>query len=127
MAVVFRDNSESVKDAARRAVVTALEMIGSTAEGYAKESCPVDTGRLRASISHAVQEDTVYVGTNVEYAPYIEFGTGRHATMGGGSLVTFDKKGNPHDYKGRVAVPFLKPAISEHTGEYEQMIKDILG
>ena len=46
-----------------------------TAEGYAKKETPVDTGRLRNSMSNAVQGDSVYIGTNVSYAPYVEFGS----------------------------------------------------
>ena len=44
----------------------------------AVENCPVDTGRLRQSITVKKLEPAVYsVGTNVEYAPYVEYGT-RH-------------------------------------------------
>lgn len=43
--------------------------------------CPVDTGRLRASITHAMGTDPTGlfadVLTDVEYAPYVEFGTSR--------------------------------------------------
>ena len=46
----------------------------------AKELAPVDTGRLRASLTYEVDEgeppQQVAIGTNVEYAPYMEFGTG---------------------------------------------------
>lgn len=48
-------------------------------EALAKMKCPVDTGRLRNSIQHQIALDngeiTGRVGTNVEYAPYVEFGT----------------------------------------------------
>lgn len=50
-------------------------------EGRAKHACPVDTGRLRASITHTIGRDGdglfADVGTDVEYGPYVEFGT-RH-------------------------------------------------
>lgn len=46
----------------------------------AKQGAPVDTGRLRASLTYVVDEgeppQQVAIGTNVEYAPYMEFGTG---------------------------------------------------
>lgn len=53
-----------------------IEIIALMVEKEAKELCPVRTGRLRASI-HAGKENkyTHYVGTNVEYAPFVEFGT----------------------------------------------------
>lgn len=82
--VVFDDYSADVLDAMHDAVVQALERCGEQAEGYAKDLTPVDTGNLRNSITHQVDdgESTVYIGTNVEYAPYVELGTGRY-TEGG--------------------------------------------
>lgn len=63
-------------------------------ERSAKRLCPVDTGRLRASITHALEHDTLgfvgIVGTDVEYAPYVELGTERAP-----------------------AQPFLRPALAE--------------
>lgn len=41
----------------------------------AKQNCPVDTGRLQGSISYSVDGKEGIVGTNVEYAPYVEAGT----------------------------------------------------
>lgn len=73
MAVEFKDNSGKVLDDFKAAVLRGLEQIGMAAEGYAKDLCPVDTGNLRNSISHVVDEggDAVYIGSNVEYAPYV--------------------------------------------------------
>jgi HK97 gp10 family phage protein len=43
--------------------------------------CPVDTGRLRSSITYETGRDSrglvARIGTNVEYAAHVEFGTGR--------------------------------------------------
>ena len=55
-------------------VKRALEKIGQKSVDYAKLACPVDTGRLRSSITHAVGDNEVIVGTNVEYAIYVELG-----------------------------------------------------
>jgi HK97 gp10 family phage protein len=48
-------------------------------ERVAKRLCPVDTGRLRGSITHDLARDArglvATVGTLVEYAPFVEFGT----------------------------------------------------
>lgn len=64
------DNSAEVIEAKNEAIMRALEAIGLQAEGYAKLKAPVDTGRLRNSITHSLapEEEAVYVGTNVEYA-----------------------------------------------------------
>lgn len=45
----------------------------------AKQNCPVDTGRLQGSISYEVNGKEGIVGSNVEYAPYVEGGTSRMA------------------------------------------------
>lgn len=84
----------------------ALEKIGLMAEGYAKAMCPVDTGRLRGSITHMVDggEKAVYVGTNVEYGPHVELGTSRTK-----------------------AQPFLRPAATDHVDQYRSILKSELG
>ena len=72
------DNIDKVKSELRQQAVKALEECGLIAEGYAKGLCPVDTGNLRNSVTHVVDPDKLvcYIGSNVEYAPYVEFGTG---------------------------------------------------
>lgn len=71
--VTFNDYSPKVLAEMHDAVLRALERIGEQAEGHAKYLCPVDTGRLRNSITHQVDKggDAVYIGTNTEYAPYV--------------------------------------------------------
>lgn len=54
-----------------------MERIGTEVETDAKAGCPVLTGHLRESISHEVVGATVRVGSNVNYAGYVEEGT-RH-------------------------------------------------
>ena len=58
-----------------------LLSVAQDVEGRAKRFCPVDTGRLRSSITSELGKDadSVYaqVGTDVEYAPYVEYGTMR--------------------------------------------------
>ena len=94
----------------------------------------VDTGLLRNSITHAVaghspekqsytadkggghgsysgtvgteRDKAVYIGTNVEYAPYVEYG---HQQYGGGGHVP--------------AKPFLKPAATDHIDEYKKILE----
>lgn len=50
-------------------------------EREAKRLVPVDTGRLRSSITHDVTEKigevTGRVGTNVKYGPFVEYGAGQ--------------------------------------------------
>ena len=101
--VNITDNSGFFKNALPEQIAKALEAIGLTAEGYAKDECPVDTGRLRNSISHAVDDNAAYIGTNVEYGPNVELGTSRQ---------------KPH--------PFLRPAASEHGDEYKEIARAAL-
>lgn len=69
----FEDNSGEILKAFENAVQRGLEAIGETAEGYAKDDCPVDTGRLRNSITNQVKGDDVYIGSNTSYAPYVRW------------------------------------------------------
>lgn len=102
MEVKVTDNSAIFKNAKDEAVARALEAIGLTAERHAKEQCPVDTGRLRNSISHAVNvnEESAYIGTNVEYAPAVELKDSYH------------RVGKAH---------FLRDAAGVHGEEYKRI------
>ena len=93
MSIEIHDNSEEVSEAIKSALLKGLETCGLVAEGYAKKLAPVDTGNLRNSITHTVDdgEPAAYIGTNVEYAPYQELGT-----------INMD------------ATPFLKPPVADH-------------
>lgn len=102
---IREDNAQRIADAIDQALARALEEVGLVAEGYAKKACPVDTGRLRNSITHQVRpsEKSVYIGTNVEYAPYVELGTSRMKPQ-----------------------PFLRPAAADHEGTYRKIFESEL-
>lgn len=110
-------------------IPVAMEECGLAAEGYAKRLCAVDTGLLRNSITHALDGEppaiteytdnpgeqrgsysgampkqtngrAVYLGTNVEYAAYVEMGTTRTKEQ-----------------------PFIRPAIVDHVNDYKKLIE----
>lgn len=127
--VVFNDYSDDVLNEFRDAVLRALERCGEQAEGYAKDLAPVDTGRLRNSISHQVDEgeNAVYIGTNVSYAPYVELATGIYADGGRPTPWVYqDDAGDWHWTRGNTAQPFLKPAVADHAQTYRNIIEDEL-
>ena len=130
MEVKLTDNSGKVLEEFKAAVLRALERCGSEAEGYAKELVPVDTGNLRNSISHQVDdgEPAAYVGTNSEYGAYVELGTGIYAESGGRPTpwVYQDANGNWHWTQGNRAQPYLKPAVEDHAQTYRNIIEDEL-
>ena len=101
MSYTYKDNTDEVIAALKNAKKRGLEAIGLTAEGYAKKDTPVDTGRLRNSISHATDDEAAYIGTNVEYAAYVELGA-----------------------RGRQGVHMLQRAATEHTDEYKRLMED---
>lgn len=117
MLVIRENNVRAYQHALNSAIARALEEMGLLAERFAKENLSVpksghktkpdprpnvDTGRLRNSITHAVDisESSVAVGTNVEYAPYVELGTSRMKKW-----------------------PYLQPAAQQHGSEYRQVLK----
>ena len=124
--VVFNDYSADVLNEFHDAVLRALERCGEQAEGYAKDLAPVDTGNLRNSISHKVDdgEPAVYIGSNTSYAPYVELATGIYAEGGRPTPWVYqDANGNWHWTRGNKAQPFLKPAVADHAKEYKSIIK----
>lgn len=60
----------------------------------------IRTGNLRSSITSTSDDRSATVGTNVEYAPYVEFGTSR----------------------GMKPRPYIRPAIENHMEEYENIL-----
>lgn len=136
--VKITDNSKTILSEFQKQVAQGLEAIGLAAEGYAKDNCPVDTGRLRNSITYATEKsqgtpntrmtvpggkvavaakeedyalhgkpekNEVVIGTNVEYAPAMEFRDLEHKT------------GKAH---------FLRDAVSNHTQEYKKTLEAAL-
>jgi HK97 gp10 family phage protein len=73
----FKKLQKACPEAAKKAITKAALLV----EKEAKLRCPVDTGRLRSSITHEITEEFggnangALVGTNTEYAPHVEFGT----------------------------------------------------
>lgn len=129
MDVKFIDNSKEVLELFQQAAVMALEKCGLTAEGYAIKLVPVDTGNLRNSITHKVAEDgwefVCYIGTNNEYAAYVELGTGEHYPGGRQDPWVYqDAKGNWHMTHGQRAQPYLKPAVADHAQTYKKIIQE---
>lgn len=128
----IENNADLTREAFEACIKRALTAIGMQAESYAKQSInqagAIDTGRLINSVTYGTsdragshdysdnegnhyadtigqaEENTVYIGSNVSYAPMIEYGWHR----GGAS------------YAG---VHFLKDAAGNHTAEYKEIIK----
>ena len=125
--VKFESHKNEIEQAVTEALERGLNEVGLVAERYAKtyQEPHVDTGRLRSSITYATStehssgsspsetgdyallatpdENSVYIGTNVEYAPYIEQGTSKHP-----------------------AYPFIQPAIQNHIKEYKGILESEL-
>lgn len=100
----FVDNSAKLAELMKRGAARGLNAIGLRAVTHAKHDTPVDTGRLRNSITHTVyvsshDEMAAYVGSNVEYAPYVELGA-----------------------RGRPGVYMLRKAATEHKEEYSTLL-----
>ena len=96
-------------------------------ERSAKQKAPKDTGELRRSISSRVLEDRGEVFTPLEYAPYVEYGTGLFAEGGGRTDVPWsyqDDEGNWHSTSGQKPQPFMRPALDENREEIKRILKE---
>lgn len=115
--VDFESNKDEVLAACKEKINDWLEAIGSDAAQTSANFAPVGTpestgipnyigGTLKNSISHEVDAENqcVYIGTNVEYAPYQEFGTSR----------------------GIVGKHYLQFGCTAHQAEYKEMLEQVL-
>ena len=116
--VTLTSNKDEILEALGEQLGQAMIAIGMAAESNAKQEITkavydtpesksgyVRTGRLRNSISYGVDTDepAVYIGSNVEYAPYVELGTSK-----------------------MMARPFLKPAVENYAREYKDLLEQAM-
>ncbi len=98
-------------------------------ERSAKQKAPKDNGELRRSISSKVEDNKGIVFTPLEYAPYVEYGTGLFAESGGRQDVPWhyqDDEGNWHSTSGQKPQPFMRPALNENRALIKQILKEEL-
>lgn len=133
---------------AGKALDKGLMKAGKLVEGDAKDLCITDTGRLRNSIhtklggsgdNYSYKDDngnkfdgslsslgevhTVSVGTNVEYAAYVECGTGRRGEASP-SPPKYPGASYKEDWAGQEAQPYLWPALQQNRENVQEIIKD---
>ena len=116
----------NIKESSRKGLERGAKKI----QKNAKLLAPVDTGKLRNSIktkSQTTQDGAeAQVYTNLEYAPYVEFGTGERGRES--NIERLNGISYKADWKGQAAQPYLTPAYlhAKNTGEVEQeVIKSI--
>lgn len=96
------DKSAIVVEAVEKATTHALNTAAILVGGAATTLCPVDTGNLKGSLTFVVDGREAHIGTNVEYAPYVEYGTSK---MPGGK-------------------PFLRPALLSNKANVNRIMRD---
>jgi len=125
----FESNLSNVLGQTTDGLHRAAEIIGGMAESYAKQEITrvvydtpespnyVRTGHLRNSITYKVRDEgssvVVTVGSAMEYAPYVELGTGRN----------YEKSGGHGTFEGMKPRPYLRPAIENHKEQYKAVLK----
>lgn len=131
--IVMQDNSADIIELVKKNKERALEAVGIQAEGDVKDEIEIlkakDTGHLQQSIAHAVHDDSVEVGTNVEYAVYVHEGTGRN-TAGGNPYKRWVYT-DPLDGKKRMVHPqkprrYIKDAIIRYAKDYMSILAEYL-
>lgn len=104
---ITENHIKEILDEATTKTERALTYVGLQAENDVRNVTPVDTGNLRNSITSRVKmnENAVYIGTNVEYAPHQELGTSKMKAANNG--------------KG-----FLRYAINTNLGKYKTLFEN---
>ena len=96
-------------------------------ERSAKQKAPKGIGALRRSITSKVEGLQGIVFTPLEYAPYIEYGTGLFAEEGGRKDVPWhyqDDKGDWHSTSGQHPRPYMRPALNENREQILRILKE---
>lgn len=110
-------------------VKSALGKACALVEASAKQKAPKGDGDLRRSIKSRVDGDVGTVYTALEYAPYVEYGTGLFAENGGRTDVPWsykDDKGEWHTTSGRKPSPYMRPALHENRENIKRILKESL-
>ena len=130
----FKDNSEEYELLLVQAIRRGLRAIGMTAETYAKENCPVDTGYARNSITYALSGETADIssykadrGKNGKPPR-----TGKYSGTTGEIEDNYVIIGSNVEYfpfieegaRGREARHTLRKAATDHKDEYKQLLTD---
>ena len=130
----FKDNSEEYKSLLAQAIRRGLRAIGMTAETYAKDTCPVDTGYARNSITHALAGESAAIssykadrGKNGKPPK-----TGEYSGTMGEAEDNYVAIGSNVEYfpfieegaRGREARHTLRKAATDHKDEYKQLLTD---
>lgn len=122
--------STEVRKMAQREVLRSVLNI----QAGAKRRAPVDTGRLRNSITFELAPDglSATIGTNVEYAPAVEFGSKPHVIRPRNKRVLRFKVGGKFvfaravNHPGGPAQPFLFPAFEEERPMFRRRLEDAI-
>jgi|APHM01.1.fsa_nt_gi phage protein, HK97 gp10 family len=128
----FADEIEDLRDDLEQAIDRGVERTAIQVERSAKQNAPVDTGNLRASLRfQQLALGSYAVGTNVEYAPDVEFGTDPHdITPDTKEALKFQNSDGEIIFASRVehpgtpAQPYLRPALQEHESDIADNIAD---
>lgn len=108
-------------------IKAALGKACAVVERSAKQKAPKDTGELRRSITSKVDGLQGIIYTPLEYAPYVEYGTGLFAEGGGRKDVPWsyqDDSGEWHSTNGQRPQPFMRPALDENREEILRIMKE---
>jgi HK97 gp10 family phage protein len=117
---------KKVKAAKVPALTAACKLVQSTAKPLA----PVKEGELRASIVYKVSGEEGRIGTNVDYAPHVEYGTKAHEIKVKNAKVLTDGKsffGKTVNHPGTTAQPFMRPALDNNRKNIEKLIGEFIG
>ena len=108
----------------------ALGQACALVEAEAKKNAPKGDGTLRRSISSKVEGLTGIVFTPLEYAPYVEYGTGLFAEAGDGRKDVpwcyQDEEGEWHSTSGQKPHPYMRPALNDNRADIIRLIQEAI-
>lgn len=111
-----------------RRLERTLERACLIVERAAKQKAPKDKGDLQRSITSKVVDGQGIVYTPLEYAPYVEYGTGLFAEEGGRTDVPWayydEEAGELIRTSGQKPQPYMRPALDENREEILRVLRE---
>ena len=132
MSVEFQDFSVQVKEAVGEKAAQFIEEAAGEIESAARRNSRVDTGQLKGSWDHQVNESAqeATIGSPLQNAIWEEFGTGEYAAGGDGrkgGWYYVDSEGNGHFTHGKKPNHTLQKAFDSTKAAIIRRAKQIFG
>ena len=122
---MIREHKKDYPEILKAVTYPFLERAAVIVEETAKRLCPYITGNLKGSINREVSPTEAVVGTNVDYAEWVEYKTRPHIIPGPAKIPGVGWRRNIN-HPGTAEQPFMRPAIDQNRKKLTQLLGEMI-